>query len=843
MTIADHIKDNVLEPRLREKQVVVLYDGSGMYRDIAFATASKEIRLIDAAESIVEAREVAMKSVAELGASPDKKPNVLIYVPTSPPADEDARCADFFSALAETGDSFPRGSGDDYLQLCLSAKPDFATRIRELFVEGDPTFDAVDAIGAVGGSFPRLKTELGCESNAEILATLMALEDGQEKHLKLGGPCRKESLEFLGGVIGFTPKTAKASWSIIQGELWRFVLFSEFVFDLPQALPDSLSQVPTAPEGTVDLVNRVCANLRDGARTRQTYIEESERVSEELELEAEMAGFRDLGLRDTFSFEERSFLSGYIDAVLEGDYPKAESIAAERKESVWVQESNRQLLWTMSERALALLRGIADFDRELDAAKKDTGELISFYTSLGYRLDQRYRYFEETLTEIDEDSEDIENLVNDCRDQYRKGIDRLQQLFIAAVKKSGWPVQGVTSAGSLFDQQVKPLLADKDAKVAVLWVDALRYELAVALNESLSASNKTSLKTVCGAIPSITTVGMASLLPDAGELKLCDKGGKLTPFLGGKAIETAQDRVSILAGEYGDRFSDVPFNDLVSKRLTKAYRDKFANKDLVLVRYYRIDSDGEKYGPDLFTSIKRHTDKLLKVVRQLAELGYTDIFLHTDHGFLVFPEHDHGNKAGKPDQSWLLEKERVLAGSAGDHPDTVRFASSDLGVAGDAEHFVFPKTLATFTEGVLYYHGGLSIQECLIPALHIQSKKPVDESGQSWELRISYRGKSSGMVTTRRPMIEIAAFSEDMFKCDITFDLIALDESGETIGSAASSAYTDKNTGYITLEKGTAKIPLKLADEFNGKFEVRAQDPETNKYHGDPIKLETQILE
>ena len=139
---------------------------------------------------------------------------------------------------------------------------------------------------------------------------------------------------------------------------------------------------------------------------------------------------------------------------------------------------------------------------------------------------------------------------------------------------------------------------------------------------------------------------------------------------------------------------------------------------------------------------------------------------------------------------------------------------------------------------------GLSIQECLIPALHVRSKRPVDEQEQSWELRVSYRGKSSGRVTTRRPMIEIAAFSEDMFQSDITFNLIAIDASGQVIGSAASSDFTDKNTGYITLQTGqTAKIPLKLVEEFHGAFEVRAQDPETNKYHGTAIKLETRILE
>jgi hypothetical protein len=211
---------------------------------------------------------------------------------------------------------------------------------------------------------------------------------------------------------------------------------------------------------------------------------------------------------------------------------------------------------------------------------------------------------------------------------------------------------------------------------------------------------------------------------------------------------------------------------------------------------------------------------------------------------MVFPERHSGNKASKPDGNWLLAKDRVLAGNGPESPETVRFTAQELGVSGEIDHLVFPKTLATFTDGVLYYHGGLSIQECVIPSLHIRSEPADQPTGPSWELRLGYRGKSSGIITTRRPMIEVAAFSGDIFQQDISFNLIAISPSGEIVGAAASSDFTDKNTGYVSLRTGqTAKIPLRLAEEFNGSFEVRAQDTETNKYLGNAVKLETKILE
>ena len=72
----------------------------------------------------------------------------------------------------------------------------------------------------------------------------------------------------------------------------------------------------------------------------------------------------------------------------------------------------------------------------------------------------------------------------------------------------------------------------------------------------------------------------------------------------------------------------------------------------------------------------------------------------------------------------------------------------------------------------------------------------------------------------------------------------ALGADGEVVGTAASGDFTDKNTGYVTLQTGrTAKIPLRLAEEFSGTFEVRARDPDTGKRLGNAVKLETRILE
>ena len=55
--------------------------------------------------------------------------------------------------------------------------------------------------------------------------------------------------------------------------------------------------------------------------------------------------------------------------------------------------------------------------------------------------------------------------------------------------------------------------------------------------------------------------------------------------------------------------------------------------------------------------------------------------------------------------------------------------------------------------------------------------------------------------------------------------------NGTLIGTAASGDFTDKNTGCVTVQTGqTAKVPLRLAEEYSGNFEVRVHDPEVHEF-------------
>ncbi|HDY5065684.1 TPA: PglZ domain-containing protein, partial [Pseudomonas aeruginosa] len=309
MTIAEFIRESVLRPRLKQAGVLVVYDADKRYREQCFDLAADKVRVVDASESSIESREAALLALREVGQPKAPLEGVLIYVPTKRPETDEQKQADPFALYAECGAVFPQDDGDEYLSLCLRARPDHATEIRQVFAgspEG-PTFAVIDAIGG-GVSWPQLRATLRVESGREILAALLAPSTIQTEALKGQEGWVQEARDFLRATLGLNVKTRGKTWSALADELWRYVLFSEFVFDLPVALPDTLKGVPHAPMEARPVVEDVCDRLRSDPKSRAVYIERAEAIEAELNLTDLCGAIEDLGERDTFPFEERTFL-------------------------------------------------------------------------------------------------------------------------------------------------------------------------------------------------------------------------------------------------------------------------------------------------------------------------------------------------------------------------------------------------------------------------------------------------------------------------------------------------------------------------------------------------------
>ena len=852
MKLREFIRDQ-FKRRLEAGGCLVIYDGEGRYRECAADLASDACAFIDAGDSIIAGREQALTEWLKMARpAKSKQPRQLvIYVPAPKPESDEDKCRDPFQIFALGGAAFPESDGDSYQALCRRAKPDFAAQIEALFQAGVPDFDLVDNVGA-GKGWPRMRTLLGVESAAEILVSFLSPAEKQSEALDADASWQTEFREFCADVLGYTIKSKGQKWATLSTELWRFMLFSEFAFDLPSELPASLRDVPRAAKTFSTLVLSVCKNLRDSERHHARYMEQADQVAGELKLEAATQGIEDLGVLDTFAFEERSFLRVFVKSALGGDLGKSQKLSVERRASIWVKNTGRALAWTIAERALELMTKADDLSTELESEGQGVAAIVNFYAKRGFSLDTLQRSFEQSVADSYGGVDGLDDLVDAARQKYRAFTETVQSRFISAVVREGWPASGRVRNTEVFDRWVAPALQERGRRIAFFLVDALRYELGVELEGLLAKEGACELTPVCAQLPTITPVGMAALMPEADDnLRLTRDGDKLVPTLKGKAVVVPKDRLEYVRSIYGDQCDMIDLDELISMNVSPKKKPKLPDTvRLLLVKTTDIDEMGEVNPAKARELMPRALKDIFAGIGKLKKLGFDDVVIATDHGFVLLPGQEAGDTVPKPSGDWLQVKDRCLLGSGSANPSVAVFSRQEVGIRGDFESYAVPRSFGTFSRRMPYFHEGLSLQECVLPVIAVRLKKEAESKPSSIEVQVSYKAGRTNQVTTRLPLIDVSVFAGDIFESgEIELRLEAWGKDAATgqeriIGEPASSDHVHPATGLVRVKPGQAiKVPIRLEEGFNGAFEVRVYDPETRVAYGEALRLKTNILE
>jgi len=841
MKIQEFIK-NQFDERLKSSPSLIIYDPERRYREITLKLAEEGYKVIDAGESTILGREKALDDWLKLGEGRGED-RLIIYIPLSKPEREEEKRLDPYQIFSLAGAEFPDSDGDEYQALCRKAFPDHVGQIDELFSEGAPDFATVNALEA-GATWPKLKTLLRADSAKEIITALISPSEDQEASLKGDATWSSELKSFLLSVLGLSLKTQSSDLTAVQNELWMYLLFSEFALDLPGELPESLLSVTRAEEKYKDLVFSVCDGLRTNEDHRDNYIEKATRVSQDLRLKNRMIGIEEFGRRDTFSFENKSYLAVCVQKIMDKDYLCAQKIMDEKSQSVWAaNEASHREIWTVAEKALVLAKEIGDSTPLLEEPGINLSSLFSLYGSRFHRIDKLKRDFEYAVVDLSEEVELLEEVIDNSRKSYSLFAGKMQQQFIGRIQSEGWPVIEEIRNTQVFDRFVAPLLEKKNNRVALLMVDALRYELAMELLERFPDSYHVEYYPVCAQLPTLTSVGMASLMPDA-DGKLTIEGGDKTviPKIGPHSITNPNERLSYIQTIYGDRCELFNLEDLPKKKK----KHLKSTVELLIIKSTEIDTVGEKMPGKAALFIQDLIKDILKGIDKLKRLGFKRIIIATDHGFLLQNEQQPGSVVPKPDGDWAVEKPRCLLGRGAANPGTVAFDTADVGIKADFPSYVVPKSLGTFQKGVLYCHQGLSLQECVLPLITIEIKDERAEYASPFTVTLDYKQGKTDTITSRRPMIAVSIVVDglDFFPAPIQVQLEAYDlDSGKTVGEPAACPQLDSATKLLRLELGKAvKIPLRMKEDFEGRFEVKALDPINQvTYHS--IRLKTGYME
>ncbi|MEI6260315.1 MAG: PglZ domain-containing protein [Deltaproteobacteria bacterium] len=837
MSIAEFIQSDIFLPRLRQKGCLVIYDPDLRYREICLNLASETVTVVDATENGLESRIDALRELRSFGLPNTTKEGVLVYVPVSAPITDKEKQRDPFAIYSVCGSVFPDGAGDAYEQICLLAKPDHATGIRKVFAANpSPSFAVIDAID-VGANWPSLRALLKMESANDILLALLSPNSLQERALKGSDTWIQEGREFLRAMLGQELKTRSKAWSAIADEVWRFVLFSEFVFDLPVDLPDSLVPVPHAPSEARPLVEYLCDRLRNDQRTRSHYIDRAEKIEADLGLPAACRAIEDLGDRDTFSFEERTFLKQAIAALMTEDMDRVRHILAGRKDSVWLGKGESQSQWGLVEAALSLVSVCGDYDRQLGEHVRTQSALLDFYTGSLRNADSRQREFEQAASSFHDVDDTLSEMIQHARTCYRKLSEKVQSVFVKHLEDQGWPPTGRLGNAEVFDRFISPRLQERGRKVAYLMVDALRYELGVALGNRLSEDGLVEIHAAYSQLPTVTIVGMASLLPGAAvDLALCQEGDSLIPKLGGIAVGTVAQRMGLLRSRYGDRFDEMRLDEFVrNKKVNIA-----STVDLLVLRSVEIDDYLETNPENSLKLIPDTISRIRAALQKLRDKGFHDVVIATDHGFYLNAQAEAGDVCAKPMGTWPVSTYRSMLGKGGSDGDSVILPCDKAGIRGDYANFATPRSMAPYRNGLLYFHGGASLPEAVVPVLVVKLESTFQPHIRQFSVELSYKGGAK-RITTRRPVVEVIPRAEDLFsrRSDFEIMLEAQDAKGNVVGEAKPGGVVNPATRTITLKPDKCEsITLCMLDDFEGSFTIKVLDPSTLKSYKD-LKLET----
>lgn len=804
--IQGYILDRWKSKMTGQIHTLVIYDPEGMYFEILERAAADNIEVIDTSISPLSARVRATRFWTEkLAADPEAR--LIIYRRRAIPRTKREWVTEPYAGFAQSAQLFPSGPVDHFKNMCEQFMPTKLQELNQLFESGNTSFNIVNSL-LDGNSYPALEALTHGHSIMEITINLLALESCSD--MNWIAEWRTLAAAHFPGL-----DTNVSTLEQIKSKLWTYLLYSEFVFDLPEALPDSLLSVPRAPEQIKDNIYILCDKLRSNHNMRDNYVRAANEVATALNLPILFAHANHLGERVTFQFENDIEFTRFINYIKEESLVQAAMMLDKNKADVWYQEDRKiAAFWNLAEQLLALIHCVNNGIQ----ADGNLKELIEWYAQNGYIGDKAFRSF--FTLKFTSDAPHEEELTELLLSRYRSFVGRCVGIYQNKVLE-------ITNLPELANQVCKQMIypALHDGKrVAVAFVDALRYEVGASLADSLKI--KYGDQVACDArlsvIPPVTRFGMANHLDD---IKIEVVNGALQPKINGKTIITVDDRINYLKERTGTELQHFRLNDFSKEHVNSTTR-------LLVLLSTAIDSACESASTGLqgITLIKAEIKQLVSAVDICRELGFDEIHFVADHGFMLQPKPVVSDKIDKPaGNNICLEESRCMAGNLNETACTLTFSPQDLGIDGDFMKIAFAKNFTVFRRGEKYYHEGLSLQENVVPIVSVKFKD--EQPQETLSVQLKYKGNDTGVVHTLAALIDVLICTNTLFSEDVNFKLKIQDHVGHEIGAPQPSAFYDDATEIMHVPSGTTSFrqQIVIEDDFNdNEFVVLALDSNTN---------------
>jgi hypothetical protein len=527
-------------------------------------------------------------------------------------------------------------------------------------------------------------------------------------------------------------------------------------------------------------------------------------------------------------------------SLLEGRLEEAIHLAESRQKSFWSRQMPELILkWSALELAGRFMTEAAKIQakiKSLDLSASEMAKAYCLFSKPWMTADRLQRHWESRLLKLDPEEteeDDFEILTAKVRKIYTDLADGLNRAFVGCLQKSGFEIDGILPQSRVYCDRVAPALAENKKTVYFL-VDALRYEMASELLEGMDKDFDIAFEPAIAGLPSITSVGMAALMPGAEmgmELVSAKRGMRVV--LNGQSLKDRKSRLEYIEKKVSGRIMNMKLANIL--RLGAKRKKDIKEADLVIVTSQEIDRFGED-GDD-YAETRRYMDDMIEQLRRsiriLAKAGVEYFIIAADHGYLFTDQVDPGMLMDSPGGTIAELHARAWIGKGGkDAEGYIRIAASELEYGGDLE-MAFPCGISCFrVRGGVggYFHGGISLQEMVIPVAVLKAKATATTGGTTESSVNLAFGKTA---VTNRFFSVVATFeAHGLFPPEVIHIRAMVLSGKKEVGFCAMAAY-----GF---EEGSREIVLRK-DEPNALTFMLSEDAGINKLTIQIVDCRTQL--
>ena len=564
----------------------------------------------------------------------------------------------------------------------------------------------------------------------------------------------------------------------VRESLARYLLFAEFANHLGKLLPASLSTFKgPKSKGAIESVLRLVRQWRLRSDYTASYIEAANKFEPEVSLSKHAWSIEMLDQTDTFAGIEDILQSLVEKALIEKPVQDLVEKAKSRQNGFWPNQiPSLKLHWQMIVEAGQVL---VQSNSIKNALKQEwsASQLVKNYS--GYqihssdgqspwcKLDTTFRRMERDEHSFDfetEQHDSLQKLLASARSIYVDAVHAMTERFIRGYEKASFHLPEIVQQSNIFHDFVQPPLESE--KIAYILVDSFRYEMALDLFEQIQSDWDCQVIPALATVPTVTEVGMAALMPDAEKgISLAPAGaGKLGVVILTTTLKGRPDRVKYIETNYPQSIV-LELNQIAPLKDKKIINSLANAKLAVITATDEIDGLWESQ-PEIARRL--HDDvfnQLRRCVRNLLNVNYQTVIITSDHGFIAGDNLMVGTPMDPPGGETVDLHRRVWIGHGGANASTcLRKPVSAFGIGGDLE-LVTPIGLGCFKApggSTQYFHGGMSLQEIIIPILSVRPSKNFLSSNKEpafdWEIALG-----SKQISTRFCSVTINGNATELF--------------------------------------------------------------------------------